>query len=130
MRYVAPSGLALRMNPFYVGFHPTLIYIAPLGLSFDKRFGSTCISLQKLTKTNTIMSGRRPDFDGLKVQEFLTKAQAMAYTMHKSEESFDTYIRPYVHQYRGGNCMLFYVPELRKRMLQMVEIAPSPARNR
>ena len=84
----------------------------------------------KLTKTNTIMSGRRPDFDGLKVQEFLTKAQAMAYTMHKSEESFDTYIRPYVHQYRGGNCMLFYVPELRKRMLQMVEIAPSPARNR
>ena len=76
------------------------------------------------------MSGRRPDFDGLKVQEFLTKAQAMAYTMHKSEESFDTYIRPYVHQYRGGQCMLFYVPELRKRMLQMVEIAPSPARNR
>ena len=31
--------------PFYVGFHPTLIYVAPLGLAFDNEFGSTCISL-------------------------------------------------------------------------------------
>ena len=30
--YVALTGLALRMIPFYVGFHPTLIYFAPSGL--------------------------------------------------------------------------------------------------
>ena len=42
-----PLGLALWMILFYVGFHPTLIYIAPLGLAFDNLFGSTRISLPK-----------------------------------------------------------------------------------
>ena len=39
--------LALWLIPFYVGFHPTLVYVAPLGLAFDNEFGSTCISLPK-----------------------------------------------------------------------------------
>ena len=39
------SLLALWVIPFYVGFHPTLIYVAPSGLAFDNEFGSTCISL-------------------------------------------------------------------------------------
>ena len=37
LSYVAPLGLALWMIPFYVGFHPTLIYVAPSGLSSDKQ---------------------------------------------------------------------------------------------
>ena len=45
LSYVAPSGLALQVIPFYVGFHPTLIYVAPSGLSSDKQFESTRISL-------------------------------------------------------------------------------------
>ena len=67
LSYVAPLGLARRGHPLFVGFHPTLIYFAPsglclrppisifrgfaydrlfrpLGLSFDKLFGSARIS--------------------------------------------------------------------------------------
>ena len=44
------SRLALWEVPFYVGFHPTLIYVAPSGLSCDKQFGSTRVLLPKKIK--------------------------------------------------------------------------------
>ena len=70
------------------------------------------------------MARTKADFEGLKVQEFLTKAQAMAYTLRLTEEKFDADIRPYVHIYRGGKGGCYYLPELRKRMLDVVEIEP------
>ena len=70
------------------------------------------------------MASKKADFEGLRCQEFLTKRQAMAYTLRKTEKTFDEEILPYVHVYRGGKGGCFYVPELRKRMLSQVEIKP------
>lgn len=66
----------------------------------------------------------KADFEGLKVQDFLTKAQAMAYTLHLTDESFNENIRPYVHLYRTPKGACYYIPELRKLMLDRVEIKP------
>ena len=70
------------------------------------------------------MARRKADFDGLLVQEFLTKSQAMAYTLRLTEETFNEEIMPYVHVYRGAKGGVYYVPELRKRMLDLVELQP------
>ena len=35
------------------------------------------------------MARRKADYEGLKVQEFLSKAQAMAYTNYPDEKKFD-----------------------------------------
>lgn len=70
------------------------------------------------------MARRKADFDGLLVQEFLTKSQAMAYTLRLTEETFNEEIMPYVHVYQGGKGGVYYVPELRKRMLDLVELQP------
>lgn len=71
------------------------------------------------------MARRKADYDGLLVQEFLNKSQAMAYT-NTTEEEFKEWIQPYVHVYRSkyksGD---YYLPELRKRKLEMVEIEPT-----
>ena len=40
-----PVGACIVGDSLFVGFHPTLIYVAPSGLAFDNEFGSTCISL-------------------------------------------------------------------------------------
>ena len=69
------------------------------------------------------MANRKANADGLLVQDFVTKVQAMAYTL-RGEQKFDEEIRPYVHIYRGGKGGAYYIPELRKRMLDLVEIAP------
>ena len=37
LSYIAPSGLCGE-GAFFVGFYPTLIYIAPSGLAFNKEF--------------------------------------------------------------------------------------------
>ena len=47
----------------------------------------------------------------------------MAYTL-RSEEKFNEEIRPYVHIYRAGHGGCYFLPELRKRMLDLVEISP------
>lgn len=71
------------------------------------------------------MARRKADFDGLLVQEFLTKAQAMAYTNYLTEEIFDKEIHPYVHTYQSGHGVNYYIPELRKRKLAMVVTIPT-----
>ena len=67
------------------------------------------------------MARRKADYDNLIIQEFLNKAQAMAYTNCKTEEKFDELIHPYVHTYQSSQGVDYYVPELRKRKLAMVE---------
>ena len=74
------------------------------------------------------MASKKADFDGLMVQEFLTKAQAMAYTNMLTEAAFDEKILPYVHTYQnsdGRGKGDFYLPELRKRKLQLVVAVPT-----
>lgn len=71
------------------------------------------------------MARRKADYDGLVVQEFLTKEKAMAYTNFKTEELFDKEIHPYVHTYKSGHGVDYYVPELRKRKLEMVVTIPT-----
>ena len=73
------------------------------------------------------MARRKADFDGLQVQEFLTKAEAMAYTLRLTEEKFNEEIMPYVHVYQGGQGGCYYVQELRKRMLSLVVLKPTKA---
>ena len=68
------------------------------------------------------MARTKADFEGLKVQEFLTKAQAMAYTLRKTPESFDEEIGPYVNLYEAGKGGCYYLPELRKRMLSLLVV--------
>lgn len=71
------------------------------------------------------MPRTKADFEGLRCQEFLTKAQAMAYTQRLTEEKFDEDIKRRVHIYRGGKGGCYYVPELRKVMLEFVEMNPT-----
>ena len=74
------------------------------------------------------MARRKADYDGLMVQEFVNKAQAMAYTNMQTEPAFDEWILPYVHTYRnsdGRGKGDFFIPELRKRKLQLVVMEPT-----
>lgn len=74
------------------------------------------------------MASKKADYDGLMVQEFVTKAQAMAYTNMLTEVAFDEKILPYVHTYQnsdGRGKGDFFIPELRKRKLQLVVAEPT-----
>ena len=68
------------------------------------------------------MARKKADYAGLMTQDFLTKSQAMAYTLRETEEVFDRDIKPYVNIYRAGHGGCYYLPELRKRMLALIEI--------
>ena len=51
----------------------------------------------------------------------------MAYVNYADEEKFNEDFRPYCHVYRNGDSRSrgdYYLPELRKRKLQLVEIEP------
>lgn len=68
------------------------------------------------------MASMKADYDGLMVQEFLSKAQAMAYTNFKRKEDFDLYIDPYCHHYMNSDKRSvgdYYIPELRKRKIEL-----------
>ena len=74
------------------------------------------------------MASKKADYDGLMVQEFLSKSQAMAYTNFKVESEFDKEIGRYCHVYRNSDSRSngdYYLPELRKRKLELVEIRPT-----
>ena len=74
------------------------------------------------------MASKKADYDGLMVQEFVTKAQAMAYTNMLTEAAFDEKILPYVHTYQnsdGRGKGDFFIHELRKRKLQLVVAEPT-----
>ena len=74
------------------------------------------------------MARRKADYDGLMVQEFLSKAQAMAYTNYLDEKKFDEEVRPYMHVYRNGDKRSkgdYFLPELRLWKLDHVEMNPT-----
>ena len=74
------------------------------------------------------MASKKADYDGLLVQEFLSKAQAMAYTNFKSEEAFDEMIAPWCHVYRNSDGRSegdYFLPELRNRKLELAVIYPT-----
>ena len=74
------------------------------------------------------MARKKPDYDGLLVQEFLSKAQAMAYTNYLDEKKFDEEVRPALHVYRNGDKRSkgdYFLPELRKWKLNHVEMYPT-----
>ena len=71
------------------------------------------------------MGRRKADYDSLLVQDFLNRAQAMAYTHQPNEDAFKVNIHPYVHTYASGEGMLYYVPELKQRVLAMVVTTPT-----
>ena len=61
LSYVAPLGLTLRVaESSYVGFHPTLCYFAPLGLSLHKELRSNRVSLLQLMSDYTIINVKGP----------------------------------------------------------------------
>lgn len=72
------------------------------------------------------MARRKANFDGFE-PDFLTKAQAMAYTHRLTEETFNEEILPHVHVYRGGKGGIYAKIELKNRILEMVEIRPTKA---
>lgn len=71
------------------------------------------------------MARPKADYDGLMVQEFLSFEQAMAYCNFTADEMKEL-VLPYVHRYRSkykkGD---YYLPELRKRKLELVEVEPT-----
>ena len=74
------------------------------------------------------MASKKADYEGLMVQEFLSKAQAMAYTNFRVEPEFDEWIGRYCHVYRNSDSRSkgdYFLPELRKRKLELVEIEPT-----
>ena len=74
------------------------------------------------------MASKKADYDSLKVQEFLSKAQAMAYTNFKTEESFDEMIAPWCHVYRNSDGRSdgdYFIDELRKRKMELAVIYPT-----
>ena len=71
------------------------------------------------------MGRRKADYDSLLVQDFLNRAQAMAYTHQPNEDAFKEKIHPYVHTYASGEGMLYEVAELRKRVKAMVVTTPT-----
>ena len=72
------------------------------------------------------MTSKKADYDGLRIQDFLTMAQAMAYTNYPTEDKFKSEVLPYVHVYksgqRGGQ---YYVPELRDLILSREQMQPT-----
>ena len=74
------------------------------------------------------MASKKADYEGLMVQEFLSKAQAMAYTNYLDEKKFDEEVRPYLHVYRNGDKRSkgdYFLPELRQWKLDHVEMNPT-----
>ena len=74
------------------------------------------------------MASKKADYEGLMVQEFLSKAQAMAYTNYPNEKKFDEEVRPYMHVYRNGDRRSkgdYFLPELRQWKLDHVEMNPT-----
>ena len=74
------------------------------------------------------MASKKEDYESLMVQEFLSKAKAMAYTDFKSEEAFDEMIAPWCHVYRNSDGRSegdYFLPELRKRKLELAVIFPT-----
>ena len=74
------------------------------------------------------MSSKKADYEGLMIQEFLSKAQAMAYTNYLDEKKFDEEVRPYMHVYRNGDKRSkgdYFLPELRQWKLDHVEMNPT-----
>ena len=74
------------------------------------------------------MASKKADYEGLIVQEFLSKAQAMAYTNFRVESEFDLHIGRYCHVYRNSDSRSkgdYFLPELRKRKLELVEMTPT-----
>lgn len=74
------------------------------------------------------MASRKANYEGLMVQEFVDKDIAMAYTNMKNEPAFDELILPYVHVYQNSDRRSkgdFFIPELRKRKLELVAIEPT-----
>lgn len=69
------------------------------------------------------MPSKKAHIEGFQV-EFLSKAQAMAYTNRLTEKKFNEEILPYVHVYRGGKGGVYYLPELRKVVMNYIEIIP------
>ena len=71
------------------------------------------------------MARTKADYESLMVQEFLSKAQAMAYT-NTTEDEFKKWIAPYCHVYRSKHRSGdYYLPELRRRKLDLVEVEPT-----
>ena len=65
LSYVVPLGLTLRVaESSYVGFHPTLCYFAPLGLSLHKELRSNRVSLLQLMSDYTIINVKGPPLRG------------------------------------------------------------------
>jgi len=72
------------------------------------------------------MARRKANYEGLLVQEFLTKDVAMAYVNAKDEKWFDEMILPWCHMYHNsGKVGDFYLPELRARKLQLEVAFPT-----
>lgn len=69
------------------------------------------------------MPSRKSNNVGFPV-EFLSKSQAMAYTNRLTENKFNEEILPYVHVYKGGKGGIYYLPELRKVVMNYIEILP------
>ena len=64
----------------------------------------------------------KPDYEGLKVQEWLTYPQALAYT-NLTVDDFATNVKPYVNKYmRDKKSVQYSLIELRQRMQQLVVI--------
>jgi hypothetical protein len=70
------------------------------------------------------MASKKADYESLMVQEFLSFEQAMAYCNLTADEMKEL-VLPYVHTYRSkfkkGD---YFLPEIRKRKLQLVEMEP------
>ncbi len=72
------------------------------------------------------MARKKADYDGLLVQEFLTKDVAMAYVNAKDEKWFDKWIQPWCTIYRNSSKSGdYYLPELRARKLQLAGAFPT-----
>ena len=73
------------------------------------------------------MASMKADYEGLIVQEFVSKRIAMAYTNMKTEDAFDLWIGRYCHTYRnsdGRGDGDYFIPELRKRKLELEMTTP------
>ena len=65
------------------------------------------------------MARTKADYDGLIVQEWLTKAQAMAYVNERDETKFREKYGAHVNCYNGGD---YYLPELRARKMNLPKV--------
>lgn len=71
------------------------------------------------------MARKKANYKDLMVQEFLSLTEAMAYT-NTTEEEFKEWIAPWCHVYRSKHKSGdYFLPELRKRKLDLVEIEPT-----